>query len=135
MRIDKMALENSRHEYQARTATSEGSFQSIMKQAANTAAESAPTSSRQVTAAWNATKHETGIDPLSMNKISTAMVLYVENGRQGSFSSFLGSSTTSAAQMAEQIIYRLQHPLSPVTDVQFARDELAFYQRFLEKLV
>lgn len=93
-----------------------------------------PKSSEQVMAAWDKTLTETGIDPFPMNKLSTALIIHVESGRQESSSAFLGDSVASAESMAEQIVKRLENPLSPGEITDFSRDEMFFYKRFLENL-
>lgn len=135
MRIGSTAAESIRAEYRTNKADTESSFQTVLAEAANKQSGRVPVSSEQVMDAWNAAMQETGVDPLPMNKISTAMVIHVENGRQGSFSSFLGGSTDSAIHAVQQIINRLEHPIAPVNDVQFAKDELTFYSVFLNKLL
>lgn len=93
-----------------------------------------PNSSKDVMEAWDKTLEETGIDPFPMNKISTALVIHVENGRQGLSSTFLGDSITSAQSIVEQIIERLENPLHPSDVTEFSKDEMIFYKRFLENL-
>ena len=52
-----------------------------------------PESSDEVMRAWDKALAETGVNPFSMNRISTALVLHVENGQQGLSSTFLGDWT------------------------------------------
>ncbi len=42
-----------------------------------------PESSDEVMQAWDKALAETGVNPFPMNRISTALVLHVENGQQG----------------------------------------------------
>lgn len=93
-----------------------------------------PNSSKEVMEAWDKTLEETGIDPFPMNKISTALVIHVENGRQGLSSTFLGDSIASAQSIVEQIIERLENPLHPSDVTEFSKNEMIFYKSFLEKL-
>ena len=66
--------------------------------------------------------------------IRQALVLHVESGQRDSGSTFLGKSTDSAKTMAENIIYRLENPLTPPANPDFAGQELRFYKKFLEFL-
>ena len=134
MQIDRITTQSTRKEYPVKVPALENTFQSVMEKATGSASGFIPAGDGWVVDAWNATKEETGIDPMPMNRISTAMVLYVESGRKTPFASFLGGSIASAAQMAERIVYRLQHPIAPVSDMRFAKDEMTFYQCFLKKL-
>ena len=84
--------------------------------------------------AWDKALAETGVNPFPMNRISTALVLHVESGQQGLSSTFLGDSTGSAKSMAEKIIHRLENPLTPAENPDFAGQELIFYKKFLEFL-
>ena len=84
--------------------------------------------------AWDKALAETGVNPFPMNRISTALVLHVESGQQGLSSTFLGDSTGSAKSMAEKIIHRLENPLTPAANPDFAGQELIFYKKFLEFL-
>ena len=93
-----------------------------------------PDSSKEVMDAWDKTLEETGIDPFPMNKISTALVISVENGTQGLSSTFLGDSIASAKNFVEQIIERLENPLDPSDVTQFSNNEKIFYKRFLKNL-
>ena len=93
-----------------------------------------PESSDEVMQAWDKALAETGVNPFPMNRISTALVLQVESGQQGLSSTFLGDSVGSAKSMAEKIIHRLENPLTPVADPDFAGQELIFYKKFLELL-
>ena len=93
-----------------------------------------PESSDEVMQAWDKALAETGVNPFPMNRISTALVLHVESGQQGLSSTFLGDSVGSAKSMAEKIIHRLENPLTPVADPDFAGQELIFYKKFLELL-
>lgn len=93
-----------------------------------------PNSSKEVMEAWDKTLKETGIDPFPMNKISTALVIHVENGRQGLSPTFLGDSIASAQSIVEQIIERLENPLHPSDVTEFSKSEMFFYKRFLENL-
>ena len=83
---------------------------------------------------WDKALAETGVNPLPMNCISTALVLQVESGQQGLSSTFLGDSIGSAKSMAERIIHRLENPLTPAANPDFAGQELMFYKKFLEFL-
>ena len=47
-------------------------------------------SSDEVMQAWDKALAETGVNPFPMNRISTALVLHVENGQQGLSSTFVG---------------------------------------------
>ncbi len=93
-----------------------------------------PESSDEVMQAWDKVLAETGINPFPMNRISTALVLHVENGRQGLSSTFLGDNVGSAKSMTEKIIHRLENPLTPAANPDFAGQELIFYKKFLEFL-
>ncbi len=93
-----------------------------------------PESSDEVMQAWDKALAETGVNPFPMNRISTALVLHVENGQQGLSSTFLGDSVDSAKSMAEKIIHRLENPLTPAANPDFAGQELVFYKKFLEFL-
>ena len=93
-----------------------------------------PESSNEVMQAWDKALAETGVNPFPMNRISTALVLHVESGQQGLSSTFLGDSTGSAKSMAEKIIHRLENPLTPAENPDFAGQELIFYKKFLEFL-
>ena len=93
-----------------------------------------PESSDDVKSAWDKALAETGVNPFPMNRISTALVLHVESGQQGLSSTFLGDSVGSAKSMAEKIIHRLEHPLTPAANPDFAGQELIFYKKFLEYL-
>ncbi len=93
-----------------------------------------PESSDEVMQAWDKALAETGVNPFPMNRISTALVLHVESGQQGLSSSFLGDSVGSAKSMAEKIIHRLENPLTPAANPDFAGQELIFYKKFLEFL-
>ena len=93
-----------------------------------------PESSDEVMQAWDKALAETGVNPFPMNRISTALVLHVESGQQGLSSTFLGDSVSSAKSMAEKIIHRLENPLTPAANPDFARQELIFYKKFLEFL-
>ena len=93
-----------------------------------------PESSDEVMQAWDKALAETGVNPFPMNRISTALVLHVESGQQGLSSAFLGDSTGSAKSMAEKIIHRLENPLTPAANPDFAGQELIFYKKFLEFL-
>lgn len=93
-----------------------------------------PESSDEVMQAWDKALTETGINPFPMNRISTDLVLHVESGRQDLSSTFLGNSVGSAKSMAEKIIHRLENPLTPVANPDFAGRELIFYKKFLEFL-
>ena len=84
--------------------------------------------------AWDKALAETGVNPFPMNRISTALVLHVESGRQDLSSAFLGDSIGSAKSMAERIIHRLENPLTPPANPGFAGQELIFYKKFLEFL-
>lgn len=93
-----------------------------------------PESSDEVMQAWDKALAETGVNPFPMNCISTALVLHVESGQQGLSSTFLGDSIGSAKSMAERIIHRLENPLTPAANPDFAGQELMFYKKFLEFL-
>ena len=93
-----------------------------------------PESSDEVMQAWDKALAETGINPFPMNRISTALVLHVESGRQGLSSTFLGDNVGSAKSMTEKIIHRLENPLTPAANPDFAGQELIFYKKFLEFL-
>ena len=93
-----------------------------------------PESSDEVMQAWDKALAETGVNPFPMNRISTALVLHVESGQQGLSSTFLGDSIGSAKSMAERIIHRLENPLTPAANPDFAGHELMFYKKFLEFL-
>ncbi len=93
-----------------------------------------PESSDEVMQAWDNALAETGVNPFPMNRISTALVLHVESGKQGLSSTFLGDSVGSAKSMAEKIIHRLENPLTPAANPDFAGQELIFYKKFLEFL-
>lgn len=93
-----------------------------------------PESSDEVMQAWDKALAETGVNPFPMNRISTALVLHVESGQQGLSSTFLGDTVGSAKSMAEKIIHRLENPLTPAANPDFARQELVFYKKFLEFL-
>ena len=93
-----------------------------------------PESSDEVMQAWDKALAETGVNPFPMNRISTALVLHVESGQQGLSSTFLGDSVGSAKYMAEKIIHRLENPLTPAANPDFAGQELIFYKKFLEFL-
>lgn len=93
-----------------------------------------PESSDEVMQAWDKALAETGVNPFPMNRISTALVLHVESGQQGLSSAFLGNSVDSARSMAEKIIHRLENPLTPAANPDFAGQELMFYKKFLEFL-
>lgn len=93
-----------------------------------------PESSDEVMRAWDKALAETGVNPFPMNRISTALVLHVENGQQGLSSTFLGNSVDSAKSMVEKIIHRLENPLTPAANPDFAGQELMFYKKFLEFL-
>ena len=93
-----------------------------------------PESSDEVMRAWDKALAETGVNPFPMNRISTALVLHVESGRQGLSPTFLGGSVGSAKSMAEKIIHRLENPLTPAANLDFAGQELVFYKKFLELL-
>ncbi len=94
-----------------------------------------PESSDEVMQAWDKALAETGVNPFPMNRILTALVLHVESGQQGLSSAFLGDSVGSAKSMAEKIIHRLENPLTPAANPDFAGQELMFYKKFLEFLV
>ena len=79
-----------------------------------------PESSDEVMQAWDKALAETGVNPFPMNCISTALVLHVESGQQGLSSTFLGDSIGSAKSMAERIIHRLENPLTPAANPDFA---------------
>ena len=93
-----------------------------------------PESSDEVMQAWDKALDETGVNPFPMNRISTALVLHIESGKQGLSSVFLGESVESAKAMTEKIIHRLENPLTPVANPEFAGQELIFYKKFLEFL-
>ena len=93
-----------------------------------------PESSDEVMQAWDKVLAETGVNPFPMNRISTALVLHVESGQQGLSSTFLGDSIGSAKSMVERIIHRLENPLTPAANPDFAGHELMFYKKFLEFL-
>ncbi len=88
-----------------------------------------PESSGEVMQAWDKALAETGVNPFPMNRISTALVLHVESGRKGLSSTFLGDSVGSAKSMVEKIIYRLENPLIPAENPDFAGKELIFFNK------
>ncbi|MBD5514488.1 MAG: hypothetical protein HDR06_07495 [Lachnospiraceae bacterium] len=93
-----------------------------------------PEGSDEVMRAWDKALAETGVNPFPMNRISTSLVLHVESGQQGLSSAFLGDSVGSAKSMTEKIIHRLENPLTPAANPDFAGQELIFYKKFLELL-
>ena len=116
-----------------------GNFADAINKAARTEAPKGtdifrPESSDEVMQAWDKALAETGVNPFPMNRISTALVLHVESGQQGLSSTFLGDTVGSAKSMAEKIIHRLENPLTPAANPDFARQELVFYKKFLEFL-
>ncbi len=77
-------------------AAAERSFANTMNKAARSRKISKetdafrPESSDKVMRAWDKALAETGVNPFPMNRISTALVLHVEGGRQETCSAFLG---------------------------------------------
>ena len=104
------------------------------KEAPKDATAFEPESSDDVKSAWDRALAETGTNPFPMNRISTALVLHVESGQRDSGSTFLGKNVDSAKTMAENIIYRLENPLTPPANPDFTGQELRFYKKFLEFL-
>ena len=84
--------------------------------------------------AWNKTLKDTGIDPFPMNRISTALVIMVESGQRGLGPNFPGDTVRSATSLVKRIIDRLENPLVPPDDPEYANNELTFYRKFLENL-
>ena len=84
--------------------------------------------------AWNKTLKDTGIDPFPMNRISTALVIMVESGQRGLGPNFPGDTVASATSLVKRIIDRLENPLVPPDDPEYANNELTFYRKFLENL-
>ena len=93
-----------------------------------------PESSDEVMQAWDKALAETGVNPFPMNRISISLVLHIESGQQGLNSAFSGDSVGSAKSMAEKMIHRLENPLTPAANPDFAEQELIFYKKFLEFL-
>ena len=88
---------------------------------------------KEVMEAWEKTERDTGIDPMPMNKLSTSMSYWVENGKQGNSNSFLGDSIQSAKEAVEAIINRINDPaLSSQRDKSFAEQEMTFYTELLK---
>lgn len=116
--------------------TAEGNFADVINkvternEAAKGTGSFRPESSDEVMQAWDKALAETNVNPFPMNCISTALVLHVESGQQGLSSTFLGDSVGSAKSMAEKIIHRLENPLTPAANTDFARQELIFYKKF-----
>ena len=108
----------------------EADFASLAQQTQN---EFKPESSDDVMRAWDRALAETGANPFLLNRISTALVLHVENGQSLS-PTFLGKSVNSAKSMVENIIHRIENPLIQPMDKNYSEQELRFYKKFLEFL-
>ena len=55
-----------------------------------------PSCSEEVMQAYDKTLKDTGIDPFPMNRISTALIIHVEQGKEQLSSDFLGNTVESA---------------------------------------
>ena len=93
-----------------------------------------PSCSETVMQAYDKTLKETGIDPFPMNRISTALVIHVEQGEEQLSSDFLGNTVESATDMVKKILERIYNPISPPMHPEFAAEECRFYERFLDNL-
>lgn len=93
-----------------------------------------PSCSETVMQAYDKTLKETGIDPFPMNRISTALVIHVEQGKEQLSSDFLGNTVESATAMVKKILERIYNPISPPMHLEFAAEERKFYERFLDNL-
>ena len=69
-----------------------------------------------------------------MNRISTALVIHVEQGKEQLSSDFLGNTVESAIAMAKKILERIYNPISPPMHPEFVAEERRFYERFLDNL-
>lgn len=93
-----------------------------------------PSCSEEVMQAYDKTLKETGIDPFPMNRISTALVIHVEQGKEQLSSDFLGNTVESAKAMVKKILERIYNPISPPAHPEFAVKEREFYEKFLDNL-
>lgn len=62
-----------------------------------------PSCSEEVMQAYDKTLKDTGIDPFPMNRISTALVIHVEQDKEQLSSDFLGNAVESAKAMVKKI--------------------------------
>lgn len=93
-----------------------------------------PSCSEEVKQAYDKTLKDTGIDPFPMNRISTALVIHVEQGTEQLSSDFLGNTVESAKAMVKKILERIYNPISPPAHPEFVEKERAFYEKFLDNL-
>lgn len=93
-----------------------------------------PSCSEEIMQAYDKTLKDTGIDPFPMNRISTALVIYVEQGKEHLSSNFLGNSVESATAMVKKILERIYNPISPPSHPEFVAKEREFYEKFLDNL-
>ena len=93
-----------------------------------------PACSEEVMQAYDKTLKETGIDPFPMNRISTALVIHVEQGKEQLSSDFLGNTVESAKAMVKKILERIYNPISPPANPEFTVKEREFYEKFLDNL-
>lgn len=93
-----------------------------------------PSCSEEVMQAYDKTLKDTGIDPFPMNRISTALVIHVEQGKEQLSSDFLGNTVESAKAMVKKILERIYNPISPPAHPEFVAKERAFYEKFLDNL-
>ena len=96
--------------------------------------DSLPSCSETVMRAYDKTLKETEIDPFPMNRISTALVIHVEQGKEQLSSDFLGNTVESATAMVKKILERIYNPISLPMHPEFAAEERKFYERFLDNL-
>lgn len=90
--------------------------------------------SEEVMQAYDKTLKDTGIDPFPMNRISTALVIHVEQGKEQLSPDFLGNTVESAKAMVKKILERIYNPISPPVHPEFITKERAFYEKFLDNL-
>ncbi|MEZ3514115.1 MAG: hypothetical protein K1W37_02355 [Lachnospiraceae bacterium] len=93
-----------------------------------------PSCSEEVMQAYDKTLKDTGIDPFPMNRISTALVIHVEQGKEQLSSDFLGNTVESAKAMVKKILERIYNPISPPAHPDFVAKEREFYEKFLDNL-
>lgn len=93
-----------------------------------------PSCSEEVMQAYDKTLKDTGIDPFPMNRISTALVIHVEQGKEQLSSDFLGNTVESAKAMVKKILERIYNPISPPAHPESVAKERAFYEKFLDNL-
>ncbi len=125
---------------QKNNAAEKTSFADMVKQTAGSSSTDRteaykPSCSEAVMQAYEETLKETGIDPFPMNRISTALVIQVEQGKEQRSFDFLGNTAESAKAMVKNILERIYNPISPPMHPEFAETERKFYESFLDKLL